>query len=234
MSSTHAPEMHGQEDDGHALEFWEPRRALTLDAARKHSIFVRRARYVLIAFALVLLGLLAWYFINAPKPITPSDNPEETVKMVSPVYRGRTSDGLPYRITASEAVSFIQNEDEVSLTAPVLNFLRKDGVTESVIVAAAGNYDSKTQILELRQDVKLNTDDGNACETGHARVYTKEKRIEGEEPVSCTGNFGAVSGNAFEINDNYSEFVFKAGMQGRLIPDETQDALTPGSTETQE
>ena len=213
--------------DGHALQFWEPRRALTLDAARKHSIFVKRARYALIGFALLLAGMLAWYFFTAPPPIPPSDNPEETVKMVNPVYKGRTSDGLPYRLIASDAVRFVQNPDDVNLTDPVLNFLRKEGVEESLINAASGQYDSAQQILELRENVTLKTDNGYVCTSSHARVFVKGKRIEGDEPISCSGDFGVVSGQAFEINDNYSEFVFKNGMTGRIIPENADQVLTP-------
>jgi lipopolysaccharide export system protein LptC len=217
----------GPDGNGHALEFWEPRRALTLDAARRHSVFVRQARYGLIGFAVLLAGMLAWYFIQAPKTPPPLDNPEETVRMVNPVYKGRTSDGLPYRLTASDATRFIQNDDEVKLTNPVLNFLRTDGVAESLILASSGLYNSKTQVLELRQDVNLDTDNGYICNTGHARVFVKGKRIEGDEPIACSGNFGTAGGNAYEINDNYTEFVFKNGMTAQLIPAETEDLLEP-------
>lgn len=219
--------------DGHALQFWEPRRALTLDAARRHSAFVRQARYVLIGFAVLLAAMLAWYFIQAPKPIPPTDNPEETVKMVNPVYKGRTSDGLPFRLTASDAVRFVKDPDEVKLSDPVLNFLRSDSVTESVIVAASGVYDSANQVLELNRDVNLETDDGYTCDTSHARVFVKGKRIEGDEPIACTGEFGVASGNAYEINDNYTEYVFKNGMKARIVPEKAEEALDTVSTVSQ-
>lgn len=209
--------------DGHALQYWEPRRALTLDAARRHSVIVRRARYFLLGFAFLLVAMLVWYFINAPKPMTPTGNSEETVKMVNPVYKGRTSDSLPYRINADEAIRYFARPDEVNLLNPVLNFLRTEGAAESVIVAASGLYNNTDQVLELRQEVQLDTDNGYRCKTSHARVFVKGKRIEGDEPIECSGDFGAVSGNAFEINEEYTEFVFKNGMSGLIIPDETDD-----------
>ncbi|NNC38493.1 MAG: LPS export ABC transporter periplasmic protein LptC [Acidimicrobiales bacterium] len=220
--------------DGHALQYWEPRRALTLDAARRHSIFVRRARYLLLGFALLLVAMLIWYFINAPKPMTPTGNAEENVKMINPVYKGRTSDSLPYRINADEAVRYFARPDEVNLSNPVLNFLREEGAPESVIVAASGLYNNATQVLELRQEVQLNTDNGYQCQTSHARVFVKSKRIEGDEPISCSGEFGTVLGNAYEINDDYTEFVFKNGMTGHIIPDKTEDILSANETEPQE
>lgn len=232
MSTTSVNET--KNGDGHALQYWEPRRALTLDAARRHSILVRRARYFLMGFAVLLVAMLVWYFINAPKPMTPTGNAEETVKMINPVYKGRTSDSLPYRINADEAIRYFARPDEVSLENPVLNFLRVDGAAESVIIAASGLYNNSTQVLELRQDVQLRTDNGYQCNTSHARVFVKSKRIEGDEPIACSGDFGNVSGNAFEINEEYSEFVFKNGMTGLINPDKTDNILGDQASTPQE
>lgn len=205
--------------------FWEPRRALTLDAARRHSEFIKFVRLVLMICAAILFAILAWYFISAPKTITPTANVDETVKMVNPVYKGRTADGLPYRITANDAVRFIQTPDEVKLSEPILNFLRVEGAKESTVHAKSGSYDSKYQILNLEYDVKLNTDDGYLCDTSQSLIFVKDKRIAGDEPIQCDGSFGQVSGNAYEINNNYSQFVFKDAMTARLIPDQTDEAL---------
>ena len=234
MTSTSAENM--QNGDHHAMAFWEPRRALTLDAARKHSKFIQIARRVLVGFAALLVLTLLWYFISAPKAVEQIDNPDETVKMVNPIYKGRTGDGLPYRIIANQAVRFVQNPDEVKLASPILNFLRNDGAKESVILAVNGLYNSKDQVLELKQDVSLKTDDGNVCKTSHGRIFVKGKRIEGDEAIACEGGFGQASGNAFEINDNYTQFVFKNGMTARLNPKTADDALrgpsTPGTETT--
>lgn len=208
--------------NGHALSHWEPRRALSLDAARRHSTFIRYARMALIAFSGLLGLMLLWYFLNVPKPTEQVDNPDETVKMVHPVYKGRTADGLPYRITADEAVRFIQNPDDTKLVNPVLNFLRSGDAKESVVLALTGLYNAETQVLELHQNVHLKTDDGYDCKTAHARIFVKAKRIEGDEAIDCEGGFGRAAGNAFEINDNYSEFVFKDGMTARIIPEKEE------------
>ena len=220
--------------NGHALSHWEPRHALSLDAAKRHSTFIRYARIVLLAFAGILILTLLWFFISTPKPQPPEDNPDETVKMINPIYKGRTSDDLPFRITADEAVRFIQNPDETKLVNPVLNFLRNDGAKESKVLALTGNYNAETQVLELNQDVRLKTDDGYDCKTGHARIFVKGKRIEGDKPIDCTGGFGRAAGNAYEINNNYTEFVFKDGMTARIIPDKADAALEGGADNGQD
>ena len=201
--------------------YWEPRRVLTLEAARRHSSIIRIVRFVLIGFAGFLMLLLIWFFIQSPQRIVSEDNPNETVKMVRPVYKGRTADNLPYRITADEAVRTIQSPDETKLVNPVLNFLRTNGAEESIVLAANGLYNAQAQVLELHNDVNLQTDDGTDCKTTHARIFVKAKRIEGDEPIACTGGFGRAGGNAYEINENYTVLVFKQGMTAHIIPKKT-------------
>jgi len=224
MSTAH---IQNQENGGAASQFWEPRRTLTLDAARRHSSFVKLARRILVGLSGLLVAVLLWYFVSAPKSTASPDNPEETVKMVNPIYKGRTGDGLPYRITANDAVRLVGNPDEVNLSNPVLNFFRGEGAGKSVVLSAVGVFNSKDQILELKEDVDLKTDDGYNCQTAHARVFVKGKRIEGDKEILCTGNFGRASGHAYEINDSYTEFVFKNGMTARLNPKQASEVFVP-------
>jgi lipopolysaccharide export system protein LptC len=195
-----------------ALGLWEPKRTLTLEAARKHSARIKFLRRGL----LLICGALAAYLIYefSTQSSTPFivDNPTESVRMEGPRYSGRTDDGLPFYLTADTATRTLSNRDEVVLDNPVLEFIREDGAEASLVVAETGTYDDIKKILNLRSEVNLNTDDGYRCKTTHARIFARDKRIEGDERIECNGNFGIVNGNAYEINDNYKVFVFKNGM----------------------
>jgi len=143
--------------------------------------------------------------------------------MSFPRYSGRTTDGLPFYLTAESATRTLANKTEVALIKPVLEFIREDGAEASIVLAETGTYDDVNKILNLRTDVDLNTDDGYNCKTTHARIFAKEKRIEGDERIECTGSFGLVNGNAYEINDNYKVFVFKSGMDAVIEQDSVGD-----------
>lgn len=199
-----------------ALGLWEPRRTLTLEAARRHSARVRFMRWVLIGVALLLIATLVWEFSRKGPIELLEDNANESVKMINPRYSGRTDDGLPFYLTAKEAVRTTSDSNTVELLNPVLEFLRNDSAGKSIVIAETGTYDDVNEILNLRLAVDLNTDDGYSCKTTHARIFTQTKTIEGDEPVSCTGAFGSAKGNAYEILDNYSTFVFKNGMNAVL------------------
>ncbi len=216
----------GKAPPEHKLAIWAPKGTLSLAHAHRHTRFVRRLRLVLIGLSVSLLAALAWFFLSVPKTALPVENTGETVKMIHPVYQGRTSDGLPYRIIADEAVRLIKAPTQTQLVSPILNFLREKGAKESRITARTGSYNAETQVLELHQNVHLKTDDGNDCRTSHARIFVKAKRVEGDEPIRCTGSFGKIFGNAFEINDDYKEFVFKDGTKMHLTPESERDGKT--------
>ncbi len=212
-----------------ALGLWEPKRTLTLAAARAHTARVQMLRRILLILAAGLVGLLVYYFVTQGPQTEWEDDPDTSVRMVNPRYSGRTSDGLPYFLTSDTATRQLESRNEVSLVKPVLEFIREAGAEASYVEADAGQYNDVTKVLDLRidatlpdterKDVVLETDDGVRCLTTHARIYAREKRIEGEDPIQCTGNFGVVTGEAFEVNENYTIFVFKDGMTGLIKQD---------------
>ncbi len=209
-----------------ALGLWEPKRTLTLEAARRHSHRILLLRRILYGFAALLLFLLIWQFVSQGTKIDIEDNPEESVKMINPRYTGRTDDGLPFYLTSSEAIRTLAKQNEVELINPVLEFFREAGAEKSVIIADKGSYDDVTKVLNLYTAVDLKTDDGNHCVTTHARFFTKAKTIEGDEPIHCVGDFGEVNGNAYEILEDYRVFVFKNGMDAVLDQD-SADKIDP-------
>jgi lipopolysaccharide transport protein LptA len=202
-----------------ALGLWEPKRTLTLEAARRHTQRIQMLRKVLIGLAGLLVLFLIFQFVGSGTKTFDDPNPTESVKMVNPRYSGRTSDGLPFYLTADTATRKMANRTEVALVKPVLEFIRADEAASSFVLADTGTYDDVKKILNLRTDVNLETDDGYICDTTHARIFARDKRLEGDEPIACAGNFGTVNGRAFEINDNYKEFVFKDGMDAVISQD---------------
>ena len=207
-----APETHYRASEG--LGLWEPKRTLTLEAARQHSQRVKQLRQGLIGAAAFLLLVLLWQFATQQSTFIVEDDPDESVKMINPRYSGRTKDGLPYALIAETAVRTTQNADAVDLTVPVLEFYRIPDVAPSIVEADNGTYDSVLQVLNLTDAVDLKTDDGYHCISTHARIFAADKRIEGNAPISCDGSFGTVEGQTYTILENYSQFIFDGGMTG--------------------
>ncbi len=209
--------------------FWEPRRTLTLAAARRHTRFIRVTRIVLIALAALLTAALIYFVFDGPRAEQDVSNEQELVRMTNPRYTGTDGDGIPYNLTAEYAVRSRTDINAVRLINPVLNFFRLEGVQSSQIIAKEGLYDSKAQTMELRTDVTVETDDGYVCETTHARILAGEKIVQGDEPIFCTGEFGQVRGDSYEILNNYSQFIFIGNVKGKIVP-EADNAIEDGET----
>lgn len=213
------------------LGLWEPKRTLTLEAARKHSERVRLFRLALLGVAgLIVIGLI-WQFATQQSSFIVDDNPDESVKMINPRYSGRTKDGLPYKLTSAAAVRLTQNAEEVALESPVLTFMRTLDAAPSTVTALTGRYNDMTQILDLETNVDLKTDDGYNCLTTEAKIFAGDKKIEGDAPINCSGNFGRVSGQSYEILDDYKEFVFKGGTTALLTQKDNRPAPASGESD---
>jgi len=207
------------------LGLWEPKRALTLEAARAHTQRIKLLRYVLMTVSAALVGVLIWQFFSDRGGIIFDNDPTESVKMVEPRYSGRTGDGLPFYLIADTAVRRNENLNMVLLENPILKFIRDANLDSSAVISKTGSYNDVDKILELHTDVNLETDDGNICDTSHARIFNVEKRIEGDEAIKCVGDFGIVNGKSYDILDDYTTFVFKDGMTAALKPsDEGSEA----------
>ena len=202
------------------LGLWEPKRTLTLEAALAHTRRIKVLRYFLIFLSAILVAALIWQFLSDKGRVEPVNDPTESVRMVNPRYSGRTGDGLPFYLIADTAIRRRNDRNTVLLTNPVLDFVRDSGVDTSTVIAKAGSYNDLSKVLELETDVNLETDDGNTCDTTHARIFNVEKRIEGDKAISCVGEFGTVTGKSYAIEDSYRTFVFKNGMTADLVQDE--------------
>ena len=198
------------------LGLWEPKRALTLEAALAHTRRIKVLRYVLMGLSAALVVVLIWQFLSDRGGADFVNDPTESVKMSNVRYSGRTTDGLPFYLIADTAVRRLKDRNTVLLTNPILEFIRDEGVDTSSVIAKTGSYNDIDKILELQTDVYLETDDGNSCDTTHARVFNVEKRIEGDEAISCFGAFGTVNGESYAIEDSYRTFIFKGGMAANL------------------
>lgn len=220
----------GEHEVSEALGLWEPKRTLTLEAARKHSRRIKTLRRLLMAVSAGLLGYLIYEFATGGSPgLGLVDNPTESVKMIGPRYSGRTNNDQPYYLTAESATRTLANRSEVELENPVLEFIREDGAAASFVVAETGTYNDVDKVLNLEFAVDLTTDDGNICRTTQAKIYAREQRIEGDKRIECNGNFGIANGNAFEIKDNYKTFIFKNGMDAIIQKDTANAVVTSGS-----
>jgi len=206
------PTMHGN---------WEPRRALTLSAARRRTAFVRVLRFAFIAGIFALLALLAvQLFLGASSgPAIPDEAVSTDVRMVNPRITGRDENLTPYALTADVAIRRRDNADGLTeLERPRLDYdFLNTGANASEVLAQTGTFDPTNRILDLYSDVNLNTDNGYSFASQHARIYLREERVVGEMPVTGSGPVGTITAERYEIHEGGNRVIFEGNVHARIV-----------------
>lgn len=210
------PTLHGR---------WEPRRALTLSAARRRTALVRLLRLTFLAAiaAIVILLAIQLFLGTAGGPVAPAEAVSTDVRMVNPRITGRDEHLTPYALTADVAIRRRDNANGLTeLERPRLDydFLNTEaGVSE--VLAQTGTFDPETRILDLFSDVNLNTDNGYSFSSQHARIFLREERVTGELPVTGSGPVGTIHADRYEIHEGGNRVIFEGNVRARIVQDRT-------------
>lgn len=205
---------------------WEPRRALTLNAARRRTAFVNllRIAFASAAAAITLLVLAQMFFGNRGGSVETTEAVSTDVRMLNPRFTGRDENLTPYTVTADSAIR--RSDSAIGLTdleRPRLEYdLLTGGGVGSQVLAETGIYDPSNRIIDLNTDVNLNTAEGYSFATDHARVFLREERVVGEQPVDGEGPMGRVRADRFEIHDGGDRVIFEGRVRARIVQDRTR------------
>ncbi len=190
---------------------WEDRRRTTLEAARRRSMVIRILRLSFLILAAAIIAVVAGYIIvhalrkeppPAPQPIVEG----EEVRMINPRFSGRDRAGRPYVVIADSATRREDDPEVTDLVNPRLDTAPDAG--SSHVSASRGVYDANRKILDLYDDVRLETPDGNLYHTTHTRLFIDSDFIEGDQPVSGAGPLGTIRADRFQVINGGERVVF--------------------------
>lgn len=209
---------------------WEPRRALTLSAARRRTAFVRFMRFGFMAAIAAILALLTVQLIagNTGDADTAPEVLSEDVRMINPRFTGRDENLTPYAVTADVAVRRRNDPTGVtSLEAPRLDYdFINEGNELTSVLAETGTYDAINRVLDLFTDVNFSTDTGYSFASQHARIYLNEERVTGNMPVEGVGPAGTIRADSYEIHEGGNRVIFDGNVRARLSQARTQPPST--------
>ncbi len=181
---------------------WEPRRQMTLEAARKRSAVIKLLRLSFLVFAAAIILVIAVYIaINVlrkqPPPAVAPVAVDGEVRMINPRFSGRDSAGRPYVVIADTATRRPDEPETTDLVNPRLD--TAPGADSSQVKAKRGVYQADRKILSLFEDVVFNTPNGYEYKTQHARFFIDSDTIVGDKPVDGTGPMGSVRADSYEV-----------------------------------
>ncbi len=199
--------------------------------AARHSRRVRILRkavpaaVIIALLAVLLISVFNPFRILAKLPLE-VDNlvvSGTRITMESPHLSGFTPDQRPYELwakTATQDVTKPTNVELQELRAKV-QMEDKSGLTMD---ARSGLFDTKSQVLNLKDNIFLQSSTGYEARLSQARVDMAKGTVTSNEPVAVKLLNGTLDAQGLEITQNGEVVRFEGGVSMILIPEEAKPA----------
>jgi lipopolysaccharide export system protein LptC len=200
-------------------------------AAVRHSRgvrFLRRAVPVTIVFIFVILIGATWFNpirMLARLPIDPGKLLISGTKitMEAPKLAGFTRDARPYEFTARAAAQDLTKPDVLELKDIHAKIEMQDKA-QFEMTAANGLYDTKTDQMQLADDIQISSTSGYSGRLSEAVIDVKKGNVVSQHPVEVIMLNGTLNANRMEVVNNGELVRFDGGVSMNLI-------LNSGTTE---
>ncbi len=210
-------------------------RAPAVEAAKRHTRLVGALRWLFPAVSVGLLGLYAvtameragvgtGLSVAALQQILPSD-----LKMKNPHYEGFGKDGISYVLDAKAAQQDLKQPDEIRLEG-IEAQLVQPGEGKTIVNAAAGVFNHKTNVLELAQSIDVAAESGLKARLTQATITTKDGVLVSKEPVEVDYPSGSIRSKGMTLLQKRKEIVFAGEVRTVLQPEAGKAADAGGST----
>lgn len=209
LSNTHASQAHA------AMELWGPRRATSLKDARRRTALVHILRLLFTIGAVLSAGWLLGTVIESSMRERRAQPGAAglSVTVHGPRFDGFDDNDRPYTLTALTAQRRRDNPVLVDLVNPRL----KD-VASSTVQARTGVWNSETEVLDLQGDVVMTDAAGYTFTSQQTRMYVRENRVEGQDPLTGFGPIGEVKADAYEVLEDGDRILLKGNVWTKFTP----------------
>ena len=187
--------------------------------AMRHSRSVRVLRLAIPLGILVVIGssLLAVRF-NPLRMLTalPVDFSSLVVSgtkitMQAPRITGFTNDSRPYEFTARAAAQDVANPDTIELQG-LHGKSQMPDKSQFELTADTGIYDSKAEMLTLRQNIVVKSSSGFEVYLSEAVVDVHTSNVVSEKPVRVRMQQGTINANRMEVLNSGDTIRFGGGV----------------------
>jgi lipopolysaccharide export system protein LptC len=194
-------------------DLWEPRRQLSLAAARRRSARLSGLRFLFVALAAgSFASIFVFMAVNALSggPGRDAAAAAQGQRMENPRFVGRSKAGKAFRITARTAVRQ-EGSNLIVLEGPVYE---EDGGRK--MLSVRGLYDPTARTVEMEGDVKFAGQDGSGFFSTNAFIDGPAGLIRGERSIRGAGPLGGVRADAYEISEDGRRITLRGRVTGSL------------------
>lgn len=203
----------------HEASAWEPRRQLTLDAARRRSRRLSVLRLIFVGLASAsfsaFFGFMTLHAALGGFGGRDEVSEVESLKMVNPRFSGRAAGGATFDVTAMTATRRGLQSDLIDLDSPV--YAAKD----RQVTATRGVYNQVARTIELNGDVVFTDQSGNTFSSTNAFVDAAENRVVGKRAIRGEGPLGSVRADSYELQEGGDRIIFRGRVKG-VVKDRQQ------------
>jgi lipopolysaccharide export system protein LptC len=140
------------------------------------------------------------------------------VTMQQPRLTGYTTDSRPYEFTANSAEQDITKPDQMELHEIHAKMEMEDKSTVNV-TSASGQYDMKTEILNLSESIHLISSTGYEARLTDAAIDVHKGVLVSEKPVWVKLTGTVINAHRLEVRDSGSVIRFGGGVTMVVQPD---------------
>lgn len=212
-------------------------------AAARHSRMVRILRVAVpavVALSMaVIVGVATFNPFRIPELKLPVDIGNLVVSgtkitMETPHLAGFSADQRPYEMWAKTATQDLTDPDHVELGQLRAKMAMEDKSTVT-LVARTGYYDSKSQMLDLRKDVFVQSSTGYEAKLSQASVDLNKGSVTSDEHVDVKLLNGTLTADRLRIVNSGEVVRFEGNVVMNLImdsptPPEPEPAPKPRSS----
>jgi len=194
--------------------------------AARHSRLVRMLRVAVPAAVLMsMTAIVGISIFNTFRILTklPLDMGNLVVSgtkitMESPHLSGFSPDQRPYELWAKTATQDVTNPDHVELATLRAKVLMEDQTTIAMD-ARTGLFDTKSQLLDLRKDIFLQSSSGYEARLNSALVDIAKGTVASDEPVDVKLLNGTLRSDRLRITEKGDVARFEGNVVMNLIMD---------------
>ena len=197
------------------IDLWGPRRATSLKEARQRTAHVHILRLLFTIGAVLSAGWLLGTLIESSFRERRAEPGAAglSVTVHGPRFDGYDDNDRPYMLTAATAQRRRDDPAMVDLVNPRL----KDAAS-STVQARTGVWNAEREVLDLEGDVVMTDAAGYTFTSQKTRMYVRENRVEGQDPLSGFGPVGEVKADAYEVLDDGNRIVLKGKVWTKFTP----------------
>lgn len=202
-------------DRGHPMAgAWEPRRQLTLEAARRRSKQLSTLRLVFVGLASAcfsaFFGFMTLHAALGGFGGRDEVSEIESLKMLNPRFSGRTGGGTIFDVTATTATRRGLQSDLIDLDAPIYE------AKDRQVTATRGVYNQAARTIDLNGDVVFRDKSGNTFSSTSAFVNAAENTVLGKRAIRGEGPLGSVRADSYELRDGGDRIIFRGRVKGTV------------------